>query len=59
LGRSPIVASELAAGRLVAPFDVVLVSRAAYWIVYPQAVGAQSKMVAFRDWLLAEARQSE
>lgn len=44
---------ELAAGRLVQPFDVVLKSRS-YWLVYPRARRRYAKIQAFRDWLLSE-----
>ena len=44
---------ELAAGRLVQPFDVILKSRS-YWLVYPKARRRYAKIQAFRDWLLSE-----
>jgi LysR family glycine cleavage system transcriptional activator len=58
LGRSPLVQDELAAGRLIAPFDLAIVAKGSYWIVYPEAMRDRPKVVAFRDWLLSEA-QSE
>lgn len=56
LGRSALVAADLAAGRLVKPFDVVLPFDLAYYLVCPEASADRPKIVAFRDWLLAEAR---
>jgi len=55
LGRSPLVAADIAAGRLVKPFDLVLPANFAYYIVCPEATAERPKIVAFRDWLLAEA----
>ena len=55
LGRSPLVAGELAAGRLVAPFDIELAGEDAYWITAPPSLGKRPHIVAFRNWLMAEA----
>ena len=55
LGRSVLVADELAAGRLVKPFDVSLPAEYAYYVVSPEAAAGRPKVRAFRDWLLAEA----
>jgi LysR family glycine cleavage system transcriptional activator len=45
---------EVAAGRLVQPFDLVVVSGPALWLVYPEHKRGRAKIRAFRDWLLAE-----
>lgn len=45
---------ELAAGRLVQPFDLVVVSGPALWLVYPEHKRGRAKIRAFRDWLLGE-----
>ena len=55
LGRSPLVAGELAAGRLVAPFDIELAGKDAYWITAPPSLSKRPHIVAFRDWLMEEA----
>ena len=55
LGRSPLVAGDLAAGRLVAPFDIELAGENAYWITVPPSLAKRPHIVAFRDWLLEEA----
>ena len=55
LGRSTLVAGELAAGRLVAPFDIKLAGEDAYWITAPPALGKRPHIVAFRNWLEEEA----
>ncbi len=58
LGRSPLVEGDLSSGRLVAPFEFRLPGRGAYWIVHPTTNRARPRVVAFRDWLLAEAAAS-
>lgn len=54
LGRSALVSADLAAGRLVRPFDISLKSRWSYYVVYPEGALRQKKVKAFRDWLFAE-----
>lgn len=46
--------ADLAAGRLVQPFDLVVKADRDYWIVYPKARRRSAKIKAFRDWALAE-----
>jgi LysR family glycine cleavage system transcriptional activator len=46
--------TELAAGRLVQPFDLVCSDGKAYWLVYPEARRNAAKIAAFRIWILAE-----
>jgi len=53
----PLVAAEIAAGRLVAPFDITVRRRFAYYIVTHEAVAAQPPIAAFRTWLLDEVRR--
>lgn len=48
--------AELASGRLVQPFPHLHVSDRAHWLVYPENRRTQPKIVAFREWLLAEAK---
>ncbi len=45
---------DLAAGRLVQPFDLLATSERGYWLVYPKARKRSAKIVAFRDWMLSE-----
>jgi len=56
LGRSALVSDDLAAGRLVRPFDLSFPAGFAYYMVYPSRALKRSNVRAFRDWLLAEAR---
>jgi LysR family glycine cleavage system transcriptional activator len=53
-GRSALVADDLAAGRLVRPFDLAVRAASEYYVVYPSGALRQRKVRAFRDWLLAE-----
>ena len=48
-------AADLAAGRLVQLFDLVVEAERSYWLVYPKARRRSHKIRAFRDWILAEA----
>ncbi|HYM31767.1 MAG TPA: transcriptional regulator GcvA [Candidatus Cybelea sp.] len=59
VGRRALVAGELAAGRLVKPFDVVLPVDRAYYFVCPEATAERPKIVAFRNWLREEAASGE
>jgi LysR family glycine cleavage system transcriptional activator len=57
LGRARVVATDLEAGRLTAPFATVRVhGDAGYYLVAPQETAAEPKIALFRDWLVAEAR---
>jgi LysR family glycine cleavage system transcriptional activator len=55
LGRFHLVEADIAAGRLVAPFDTVLPQDAGYYVVAPEATAETAKIVRFRDWLIASA----
>ncbi|MBB3463287.1 transcriptional regulator GcvA [Rhizobium sp. BK377] len=54
LGRSALVSADLAAGRLVRPFDLTLKSRWNYYVVYPDGALRQRKVRTFRNWLFSE-----
>jgi LysR family transcriptional regulator, glycine cleavage system transcriptional activator len=53
LGRTPFVENDLAAGRLVAPFDMRLPAEAGFYIVAPEETADTPKIALFRDWLIA------
>ena len=60
LGRSVLVADDLAAGRLVRPFDLQLTAQSAYYTVCPEGTQDRPKVKAFREWVLKEvARDRE
>jgi LysR family transcriptional regulator, glycine cleavage system transcriptional activator len=56
LGRSALVCDDLAAGRLVRPFELSLPAGFAYYVVCPQRALRRPSVKAFHDWLMAEAR---
>jgi len=58
LGRSALVADDLAAGRLVKPFDLQLPTQSAYYVVHSENAGDRPKIKAFREWLHDEAARS-
>ncbi len=51
-----LIGEELARGALEPMFDASVVSRQGYYFVYPEAKRNLPALIAFRDWLLAEAR---
>ncbi|MCE3288134.1 MAG: LysR family transcriptional regulator [Caulobacter sp.] len=55
LGSPILFSAEIAAGRLVRPFEAVMPLGHGYWLVYPKERRRSPKIVAFRDWLLAQA----
>ncbi|HTO83877.1 MAG TPA: transcriptional regulator GcvA [Methylomirabilota bacterium] len=57
LGDASLAHADLAAGRLVRPFDLTLKAppQFAYWIVTPHRTAERPLVQAFREWLLAEA----
>ena len=54
LGRAALIAEDLAAGRLVKPFDLALAAEWAYYVVYTPRALTRPKVAAFRNWLLEE-----
>ena len=48
---------ELEQGSLARVLDLAWPQEFAYWLVCPRATADQPKIVAFRDWLLAEGRR--
>ena len=58
LGHAPLVQADLAAGRLVAPFDITLPTEMAYYVVAPTASADRPKVKAFREWLLTAADEA-
>jgi len=53
LGRTRFVEADIAAGRLVVPFDVVLPADAGFYIVAPEETADTPKITLFHDWLIA------
>jgi LysR family glycine cleavage system transcriptional activator len=57
LGAREVLALDIAAGRLVAPFPQVLETSASYYIVSCTQTADHPKIAAFRRWLIEEARR--
>ncbi|GAA3714590.1 transcriptional regulator GcvA [Oceanisphaera sediminis] len=53
LGHSVLTQPEIDAGRLVCPFEHVLMSKNAYYLVCHESQAALGKIAAFREWMLA------
>ena len=60
LANSVLVADDLAAGRLVMPFDLTVCDPLdfAYHVVVPKRTADLPKVAAFRDWILSEIEKS-
>jgi LysR family glycine cleavage system transcriptional activator len=52
LGRTRFVESDIAAGRLVVPFDIVLPADAGFYVVAPEETADTPRIAVFRDWLI-------
>jgi len=59
LGRSFLVESAHADGRLVRPFELSIPVDYAYYVVCPEAAADRPKVAAFREWAIAEAAEQE
>jgi len=55
LARSRLVADDLAAGRLVKPFDISIESEWTYYVVSAEVAANRPRVKAFREWVLQEA----
>ncbi len=55
LGRTSMSALEIAAGRLVRPFDLAVPIREAFHMIAPADGSEHPDAAVFRDWILAEA----
>jgi LysR family glycine cleavage system transcriptional activator len=52
LSSRSLVDADIAAGRLVMPFDVALPADAGYYIVAPEETADTTKIALFREWLV-------
>ena len=59
LGDIPLVDYDLAAGRLVKPFDLTLPSDWGYYFVCPKPVAVRPSIIKFCDWLIVEPKRDE
>jgi LysR family glycine cleavage system transcriptional activator len=56
LGRTTLVAHDLAAGRLVRPFGEAMDCELAYYLVHRTKADSDPGIAAFKTWICAEAR---
>src|SRR5688572_28452928 len=56
MGSPAMVAAEIAAGRLVQPFEVYFGDEGGYWLAYPADRRRTRKIAAFRAWILDHVR---
>ncbi|NHI00287.1 MULTISPECIES: transcriptional regulator GcvA [Oceanimonas] len=59
LGHSVLTQPEIDAGRLVCPFEQVLMSKNAYYLVSHESQAGLGKIAAFREWMLALLEQEQ
>ncbi len=58
LGWRTLAAPDIAAGRVVTPFDLVLPLGSSFYLAYPEAHAPRPNIAALRDWLMSEVRES-
>jgi LysR family glycine cleavage system transcriptional activator len=58
LGSKALVLEHLAAGRLIRPFELSLVTDFAYYVVCAKSRADEPDLRAIRTWLMAEARRA-
>ncbi|WCE30396.1 transcriptional regulator GcvA [Vibrio sp. SCSIO 43137] len=59
LGNNVLAQPELDAGRLVSPFNEVLVSKNAFYVVCHDKQADSGRIATFRDWMLAKAASEQ
>lgn len=59
LGNNVLAQPELDAGRLICPFDEMLVSKNAFYLVCSEKQADTGRIAAFRDWVLAKAASEQ
>ncbi len=57
LGRSALVAQEIAAGNLVRPYEQQVPAEYSYYLLTRDSSSEQPKISAFQQWLLAQVSQ--
>jgi LysR family glycine cleavage system transcriptional activator len=55
LASKPLIEAEVAAGRLIVLFDIVIRRPQSYFLVVPEAIAGNPVVRAFREWLCEEA----
>jgi len=54
LALRPLVEADVAAGRLMVPFDITSPSHYSYFLVMPELIARRRSVAAFSAWLLSE-----
>lgn len=52
------IAKDIAAGRLVAPFDLCLPNENGWYLVYPEDHGPHPRVQAFQNWIMDEVAKA-
>jgi LysR family transcriptional regulator, glycine cleavage system transcriptional activator len=56
MGRTSYVQDDIAKGRLVVPFNISLPADVGFYLVSPEGAAEPPKLRAFRQWLIASAK---
>ncbi|MDE1515836.1 MULTISPECIES: transcriptional regulator GcvA [Vibrio] len=59
LGNNVLAQPEMDAGRLIAPFDQVLMTNNAFYVVCHEKQADIGRVATFRDWMLNKARSEQ
>ena len=59
LGWRFLATKDVAAGRIVEPFDLSLPLGSSFYLVYPEAHSLRPNIAVLRDWLMQEIREGE
>ncbi len=59
LGNNVLAQPEMDAGRLIAPFDQVLMTQNAFYVVCHEKQADTGRIATFRDWMLAKAQSEQ
>lgn len=57
LVKASVAERDLETGRLVRPFAETIPVAHAYWLISPEETADKPKVKAFREWIMAEARE--
>jgi LysR family glycine cleavage system transcriptional activator len=59
LGNNVLAQPEVDAGRLVSPFDEMLLSKNAFYVVCHESQADTGRIATFRDWMIAKAASEQ
>lgn len=58
LGRRALVVKDIFEGRLIAPFDIALTTKAKFRVLCPKGHESRPQIAALREWMLAEVAKT-